>query len=63
MLLYRGYLLQEALQKPPGRSQCVASETQDVSVNVQKCLNSALKVAEFAAELADDSSYNAVYWV
>ena len=63
MLLYRGYLLQEILQKANIRSPKHATQALQPLEAARKCLNSALKIAEFAVGVGSDHSYNAVYWV
>ena len=63
MLLYRGYLLQEILQRPPPTSPQNIAQAQQPSEASHKCVYSALKIAQFAGEISEDKSYNAVYWV
>jgi hypothetical protein len=57
MLMYRGSLLNDFL--------CTAARTSrqsPPSASVQKCVDAAIHMATFAAKIAEDSSYNAVFW-
>ncbi|KAL4885513.1 hypothetical protein BJY04DRAFT_214311 [Aspergillus karnatakaensis] len=58
ILLYRGYLLDEFLQRNVPRPQ-----PSSCSPAVERCVKAALRLAEFAAEIDTDTSYNPVYWV
>ncbi|KAL4867321.1 hypothetical protein BDV12DRAFT_186734 [Aspergillus spectabilis] len=58
VLLYRGYLLDELLQRNVPRQQALSC-----SPAVRKCVQAALRLAEFAAEIETDETYNPVYWV
>ena len=63
MLLYRGYLLQEILQRPRPTSPENIAQAQQPSEASRKCVYSALRIAQFAGEIIEDKFYNAVYWV
>ncbi|KAH7372086.1 fungal-specific transcription factor domain-containing protein [Cadophora sp. MPI-SDFR-AT-0126] len=62
VLLYRGYLLQEVLQKATVAPSGEVFQSSQISAQARKCLDAALKTSEFAAQIGDDPSYNAVYW-
>lgn len=57
MLMYRGCLLDEFL-----RTQANTPRENSPSLPVQKCVQAAKHMASFAAEIADDTTYNAVFW-
>ena len=58
MQLYRGYLLDEFLQANfHDRSALTPAPP------VRKCIQAALQMALFAAEIKEDVTYNAVFWV
>jgi hypothetical protein len=57
MLMYRGCLLNEFL-RTAASTPSESAPTQPV----QRCVQAAIHTASFAAEIASDSSYNAVFW-
>jgi hypothetical protein len=58
MLLYRGFLLQDFMNRMSDIAMVpVPSELG------QKCRDAAISMAELAAELASDETYNPVFWV
>lgn len=57
MLMYRGCLLNEFLRTAASTPR-ESAPTQPV----QKCVQAAIHMASFAAEIASDSTYNAVFW-
>jgi hypothetical protein len=57
MLMYRGCLLNEFL-RTAASTPCESAPT----LPVQKCVQAAIHVASFAAKIADDPTYNAVFW-
>jgi len=57
MLMYRGCLLNEFL-----RTAASTPRESAPTPPVQKCVRAAIHMASFAAEIASDSSYNAVFW-
>lgn len=58
ILLYRGYLLDEFLQPNVPRRRIPSSKP-----GVEKCVEAALRLASFAADIETDETYNSVYWV
>ena len=56
-------MLQDILQRPPPTSPKHIALAQQPSEASLKCVSSALKIAQFAGEISEDKSYNAVYWV
>ncbi|OJI98092.1 hypothetical protein ASPVEDRAFT_79758 [Aspergillus versicolor CBS 583.65] len=58
ILLYRGYLLDEFLQPNVPRRGIPSSKPA-----VEKCVEAALRLASFAADIETDETYNSVYWV
>lgn len=58
MLIYRGHLLMEFLHQAPSTPL-----SKPPSPQISKCIESALEMAKMGGEMADDSYYNAVYWV
>lgn len=59
MLIYRGSLLREFLSHAPSTPQYV----EPISTHVTKCVESAWAMASIAADIADDRTYNGVFWV
>lgn len=57
MLMYRGSLLNDFL-----RTAARTSRQSPPSTSVQKCVDAAIHMATFASQIAEDSSYNAVFW-
>lgn len=57
MLMYRGCLLTEFLRTAANTPR----ETAPI-LPVQKCVQAAIHMASFAADIAEDSTYNAVFW-
>ncbi|OGM47466.1 hypothetical protein ABOM_002628 [Aspergillus bombycis] len=57
MQLYRGYLLDEFLQANFHDRPALTPEPP-----IQKCIQAALQMAFFAAEIKDDVTYNSVFW-
>ncbi|KAI9159136.1 fructose-bisphosphate aldolase [Paramyrothecium foliicola] len=57
MLIYRTHLLKEFLNQVPSTPLPRPS-----SKIIKKCMNNALAMARIAAEIAEDISYNSVYW-
>lgn len=58
MLIYRGHLLMEFLHQAPSTPL-----SKPPSPQIRKCIDNALAMAKMAGVIADDSHYNAVYWV
>lgn len=58
MLIYRGHLLMEFLHQEPSTTL-----SKSPSPQIRKCVDSALAMAKMAGVIAQDCSYNAVYWV
>ncbi|KAL4946641.1 fungal-specific transcription factor domain-containing protein [Aspergillus oleicola] len=58
ILLYRGYLLDESLQPTLPRRQPPRSNPA-----IERCVEAALRLASFAADVEADETYNSVYWV
>lgn len=57
ILLYRGYLLDEFLQPNVPRGGIPPT-----SPAVGKCVEAALRLASFAADIETDETYNSAYW-
>lgn len=57
MLMYRGCLLDEFL-----RTTANTPRESSPTLPVQRCVQAAIHMASFAAEIADDTTYNAVFW-
>ncbi|KAE8407469.1 hypothetical protein BDV37DRAFT_280001 [Aspergillus pseudonomiae] len=57
MQLYRGYLLDEFLQANFHDRPALTPEPP-----VRKCIQAALQMALFAAEIKEDATYNSVFW-
>ncbi|KAM0712020.1 hypothetical protein Q7P37_011114 [Cladosporium fusiforme] len=57
MLMYRGCLLDEFL-----RTTANTPRESPPTLPVQKCVQAAIHMASFAAEIADDTTYNGVFW-
>lgn len=58
MLIYRGFLLNELLE-----ANMNDQSRQSPGPIALKCVEAAVHMATFAAEIKDDSTYNAVFWV
>ncbi|RAH77200.1 hypothetical protein BO86DRAFT_413302 [Aspergillus japonicus CBS 114.51] len=58
ILMYRGDLLREFLHHEPG----TPAPSQPSSARIRHCVNHAMAIARIAANIADDSTYNGVYW-
>ncbi|KAL4796749.1 fungal-specific transcription factor domain-containing protein [Aspergillus venezuelensis] len=57
ILLYRGYLLDEFLQPTVPRRQPPRSNPA-----IERCVEAALRLASFAADVDADETYNSTYW-
>lgn len=58
MLLYRVFLLDEFLE-----ANMNDQSRQSPGPTALKCVEAAVRMASFAGEIKDDSTYNAVFWV